>query len=346
MLPAMDPTANAVDNSKENLSNIVVCPDCREYPPNLTEEFSSGDMVCTSCGLVVGDRIIDTRSEWRTFANDDQGNEDPSRVGQAAGALDEDEGLRTQVDMRAVNGKLAGKLNSINKKSQSDKPNNDLQDAYKIISRFIDNIGSNYSTGQIAMHIYKLAYENGILKGKQREAVIAGAVFIACRQNNNARTFREIYAVTKVPKKEIGRTFKSLETFLNKVQEIDPNGAAANKIQDYKASATTSAEDLCTRYCGALGFKNTHRMEKVAKALARKTTSVSDLAGRSPLSVAAACIYFTSHYLGDPMSSKEIANVAGVSDGTIKTAYRFLYNARETLVEESWAGDLDKLPVN
>ena len=34
----------------------------------------------------------------------------------------------------------------------------------------LGDIGSNYGTGQIAMHIYKLAYENGILKGKQREA--------------------------------------------------------------------------------------------------------------------------------------------------------------------------------
>lgn len=35
------------------LSNILMCPDCQENPPNLTEEFSSGDVVCTSCGVVV-----------------------------------------------------------------------------------------------------------------------------------------------------------------------------------------------------------------------------------------------------------------------------------------------------
>lgn len=35
------------------LSNILMCPDCKENPPNLTEEFSSGDVVCMSCGVVV-----------------------------------------------------------------------------------------------------------------------------------------------------------------------------------------------------------------------------------------------------------------------------------------------------
>jgi transcription initiation factor TFIIB len=66
---------------KENLNEVLICPDCRTNPPILNEEFASGDVVCGECGLVLGDRIIDTRSEWRTFANDDQGNDDPSRVG-------------------------------------------------------------------------------------------------------------------------------------------------------------------------------------------------------------------------------------------------------------------------
>ncbi|CAK7199186.1 transcription initiation factor IIB [Sporothrix eucalyptigena] len=340
---AMDAAAAARDAYKENLDNIILCPDCKEFPPNLVEEFSSGDMVCDSCGLVVGPRIIDSRSEWRTFANDDQGNDDPSRVGETANSLANDEGLRTQVDMRAANGKLAGKLNSINKKSQSEKLNNDLQEGFRAISGLVDIMQTSNIVGQTAMHIYKLAYEHGQLKGKPRDAVIAGCIFIACRQCGVPRTFREIYAITHVSKKEIGRVFKSLESFLSKIQEKNPQASAAQGVKDYKASSSTTAEELCTRYCSLLGFRNTPRMEKISKALARKTTGIPDLAGRSPLSVAAACIYFASQYLDDPRASKDIAAVAGVSDGTIKTAYRFLYNTRETLVESDWNGNLENL---
>src|SRR5882757_6178644 len=75
----------------------IICPDCRETPANLVEEFSSGDMVCGSCGLVLGDRIVDTRSEWRTFSNDDQGNDDPSRVGEAANPLLNGSQLQTEI---------------------------------------------------------------------------------------------------------------------------------------------------------------------------------------------------------------------------------------------------------
>ena len=341
--PAMEAPRDAY---KENLDNILMCNECKEFPPNLVEEFSSGDMVCGSCGLVVGSRIIDNRSEWRTFANDDQGNDDPSRVGESANSLANDEGLRTQVDMRAANGKLAGKLNSINKKSQSEKLNNDLQEGFRAISGLVDVMQTSTIVGQTAMHIYKLAYEHGQLKGKQREAVIAGCIFIACRQCGVPRTFREIYSITHVQKKEIGRVFKSLESFLSKIQEKNPQASAAQGVKDYKASSSTSAEELCTRYCSLLAFRNTPRMEKIAKALARKTTGIPDLAGRSPLSVAAACIYFASQYLEDPRASKDIASVAGVSDGTIKTAYKFLYNTRDTLVEADWNGNVASLPMN
>jgi transcription initiation factor TFIIB len=43
-------------------------------------------MICGNCGLVMGTRIIDTRSEWRTFAND-EGGADPSRIGAVSDPL-------------------------------------------------------------------------------------------------------------------------------------------------------------------------------------------------------------------------------------------------------------------
>ena len=54
---------------------------CNAHPEaNLIEDHRAGDMICSECGLVVGDRVIDVGSEWRTFSND-KGGEDRSRVG-------------------------------------------------------------------------------------------------------------------------------------------------------------------------------------------------------------------------------------------------------------------------
>ena len=54
---------------------------CKFHPEAvLIEDYRAGDQICSECGLVVGDRVIDVGSEWRTFSNDN-GGEDRSRVG-------------------------------------------------------------------------------------------------------------------------------------------------------------------------------------------------------------------------------------------------------------------------
>ncbi|KAI1172901.1 cyclin-like protein [Nemania sp. FL0916] len=327
---------------QQNLNEIVQCPDCREFPPNLIEEFSSGDMVCASCGLVLGDRIIDTRSEWRTFANDDQNNDDPSRVGDAANPLLNGAQLETNI---AFDGKDARELqrlqNKANKKNEKENKQNNttLLAAYREISNFCDAMNISKTTQDAAKHIFKMTDDAKFFKGKPTEAVIAGCIFIACRQHGAARTFREIHALTKVPKKEIGRTFKMLEKFL----QDDRNKTAPPTL------SATNATELCARFCSGLRFSNSHLMARISSDLCEKSSSLKNLAGRSPLSVAAACIYMISHLMGESRTSKQIAAVAGVSDGTIKTAYRFLHQERESLIEQDWlnkGGDLDRLPVN
>ncbi|KAA8567425.1 hypothetical protein EYC84_010442 [Monilinia fructicola] len=117
----------------------------------------------------------------------------------------------------------------------------------------------------------------------------------------------------------------------------------------YQTTTSTNAKDLCTRYCSQLGLKS-QQFVKISQGLAEKVSTVGDLAGRSPLSVAAACIYMASALLGKPKSAKEISQVAGVSDGTIRTAYKYLYADREKLIEPEWIADgkgkMDNLPVS
>lgn len=198
-----------------------------------------------------------------------------------------------------------------------------------------------------------VADEKKFLKGKPQDAVIAGAIFIACRQNNVPRTFRELYNLTRVSKKEIGRVFKLLEKWL---QQLRDKGEASElnitKVRNYDQKSATSAVDLVRRYVSQLAIRNQSDVEAVGIYIAGKTTGISDLAGRSPLSVAAACIFMAAHYVGEKdVSSKKIAAVAGVSDGTIKTAYKFLYTAKDTLIDEGAVqksrgrGDANRLPT-
>ncbi|KFY28716.1 hypothetical protein V493_02799 [Pseudogymnoascus sp. VKM F-4281 (FW-2241)] len=341
--------AGETDPYIENLNMQMICKECKEFPPNLVEEFSSGDMVCGSCGLVLGDRIVDTRSEWRTFANDDQGNDDPSRVGDGANPLLNGSQLSTTIAFGDGSGRSRD-LQRAQNKSAHDKSTKNLLAAYKEIGAHCDAIGIPKTGADVAKHLFKMVDDAKAFKGKSQEALIAGCIFIACRQSGVPRTFREIYALTKVSKKDIGRTFKALEKFF----ASDENKAAMTngsltQTDSYQATTSTNAVDLVLRFCSQLGLHG-QQFVKVSQGLADKVSTMGDLAGRSPLSVAAACIYMASHLLGKPKSAREIGNMAGVSDGTIRTAYKFLYQDRERLIEPEWLaggkGKMENLPAN
>ena len=198
---------------KENLNMQMTCRECKEFPPNLVEEFSSGDMVCGSCGLVLGDRIVDTRSEWRTFSNDDQGNDDPSRVGDGANPLLNGSQLQTSISFGDRSSLRTRDLHRAQNKSTHDKSTKGLLAAYKEIGALCDAMSIPKNVSDTAKHIFKMVNDAGAFRGKSQDTIIAGSIFIACRQCKVPRTFREICALTKVSKAEIGRIFKALEKF-------------------------------------------------------------------------------------------------------------------------------------
>lgn len=64
-----------------------------------------------------------------------------------------------------------------------------------------------------------------------------------------------------------------------------------------------------------------------------RVTENGCLAGRSPITVVAACIYFASKLSDDPKHAKEIAETAQCSESTLRNAYRMLYELRTELGE-------------
>jgi transcription initiation factor TFIIB len=115
--------------------------------------------------------------------------------------------------------------------------------------------------------------------------------------------------------------------------------------EQYQGSATANPADLCQRYCSMLDMDQ--RTTNVAIALASTMTTSGALAGRSPLSSAAACIFMAGHLMGQAKSAKEIMQVAKVSDSTIRHAYKLLFQDKEKLLTEeiiNRGADPEKLP--
>ena len=342
--------AETAGQYRKNLSVHVICPECKEDPPNL--EFpDSHETVCGSCGLVLTDRAIDMHSEWRTFSNDDQNNDDPSRVGDASNPLLNGDQLETQIATGASG--RARDLYRAQNKISSEKANKTLLAAYKEIGAMCDGFNIPKNVADTAKYLFKVVDDAKAFRGKSQEVIIAGCIFIACRQCRVPRSFSEIFRVTNVQRKEIGRIYKALEKFfmnlnMERHNAVLSNGGVPDPNDTYAAVSSTKPSDLCNRFCNILDLP--YQVTSVSVALSDRVTNMGDLAGRSPLSIVAACIYMAAHLMGLGKSMKEVSLVADVSDGTIRAAYKLIYPKRERLVDPEWIkdgkGDIKNLPPN
>jgi transcription initiation factor TFIIB len=345
------PTLDPSQPYRENLSVIVTCPDCKEYPPNLVNEGAT--LVCASCGMVLEDRVVSMESEWRTFNSDEGKGDDPSRVGEAENDLNLGDHLETRISTSQSSSKASRMLAAAQNKQSSEKTNKSLASAFKQVDIWGERAALQKNIRDTAKTYLKQVDDAKAFKGKQQDAVVAGCIFIACRQAQAGRSFNEIHQLTQVPKKEIGRVYKHLEKFLRsaadaKISRLEAEGGIVNTAAaGYNKTKSTKASDLCLRFVNMLNLPV--KVEAIARPIADKLTSINELAGRSPLSNAGACIYFASHFVGLGKTAKEISNVAGVSDTTIKAAYKYLYQARDSLIEEKWLkapfhGRVENLP--
>lgn len=325
---------------RPDLNVRLMCPECRINPPDIVERFAEGDMVCGNCGLVLSDRIVDVRSEWRTFSNDDHGGDDPSRVGDASNPLLDGSQLDTIVAVGAPGTTLGRDLSRVQNKSSTDRKDTALLAAFGRISQMCEAFSLPRTVQDAAKQAYKMVYDHPRLRSRSQLSIMAASIVVACRHAGVARTFKEIALLTQVPHQEIGKTFKILVGLLKKTE-----GTNLGSGGEYQTTQTT-AGDLMRRFCSMLGLGI--QVTRAAEYIAERIRDEGTLAGRSPISVAAAAIYMATALFNENVAGVTIAEYTGVSDGTIRTSYRLLWDVKERLVDPEWLSsgkaDLSRLP--
>lgn len=352
-------TENKANEWRENLNTHLICPDCRQDPPDLIEDNSNADTICGNCGMVLSSRNISYESEWRTFNSDEGKGDDPNRVGEADNELLTSSNTGTAIGGGANASKETRRLKRAQAAQQDTRTDKVLTSAYMIVDQWGERAQIATKVRNTAKTYYKRVFDAGQFKGKNTDIVLASCLFLACRQHQVPRSFNEMFNITNVSKKDIGRTYKQLEKFLmadanDNIKKIENEGGiVGHDHMAYKSTHSTKPDQLCVRFCNMLGLP--FRVQTVAESLAKQIENIAGLAGRSPLSNASACTYMASHLYNLGKSSKAISEVAGVSDATIKHAYKYLYAEKEKLIDPSWlgpqpgqvtlVGDLKNLPA-
>jgi len=307
------------------MSNQVGCP---HHPgAALIEDHRAGDQICSECGLVVGDRVIDVGSEWRTFSSE-SGGEDKSRVGGPENSLLGSD-LSTMIGPATGAASFGADGNALyNNRRTTTSSDRTLMNAFRTISNMADRINLTRTITDRASKLFKTVHDGRNLKGRSNDAIAAACVYIACRQEGVPRTFKEVVAVGTVSKKEIGRCFKLIL-----------------KAHDTSVDHITTG-DFMSRFCGTLSMSR--EVQKAATCIAKKAMDLDIVPGRSPISVAAAAIYMASQASTDKRTQREIGDIAGVADVTIRQSYKLMLPRAAELFPDGFkfATPIENLPQN
>ena len=298
----------ALEKSSMRKTAIKDCPDCGST--NLFRNMEKGEVICRECGLVIEDKLIDFSQEWRDF--DEDGEKRGSRGAGAPSSYTQfDRGLGTEVGQavdvyRLGSSKERDKFQRLRKWQSriSTAIERNLKIALVELKRISSFLKLPKSVEEEAARIYTLAVQKGLVRGRSMESVVAGALYAACRRHEVPRTLDEMAESSGIEKKEIGRTYRFVARELG-ISVLPSNPA-----------------DYIARFASALELSS-ESQTKAVKIL-EQARDIELTSGRGPTGIAAAALYVASLTLGEKRTQREVADVAGVTEVTIRNRYKEL----------------------
>jgi transcription initiation factor TFIIB len=290
---------------------VQSCPECGST--RLMRDYECAEIVCMDCGFVVAAKIADRGPEWRAF--DDEQRSKRTRVGAPLTYTIHDKGLSTTIDWHDRD--IYGKSLSPGQKAQvyrlrkwqrrirvSDATERNLAFALSEITKISNNLNLPKNILETASVIYRKAVKERLIRGRSIQGVTSAALYLACRQCGLARTLDEIAQASTVHKKEVGRSYRFLIKELN------------YSIPPLKPS------QYITKFSNQLTMQG--KVEEIAHKILASAKELKLTSGRGPTGIAAAASYIASVLTGERKTQREIAEIAQVTEVTIRNRYKEL----------------------
>jgi transcription initiation factor TFIIB len=300
-------------------TRIRQCPECGST--RLMRDYECAEIVCMDCGFVVAAKLTDRGPEWRAF--DDEQRAKRARVGAPLTFTIHDKGLSTMIDWHDRD--IYGKKLSPGQKAQiyrlrkwqrrirvSDATERNLAFALSEISKIANGLNLPKSILETASIIYRKAVKERLIRGRSIQGVTAAAIYVACRQCGLARTLEEIAQASNINKKEVGRSYRFL------VKELD------YFIPPLKPS------QYVTKFSNQLTMQG--KVEEIAHKILTAAKDLKLTSGRGPTGIAAAASYIASVLTGERKTQREIAEIAQVTEVTIRNRYKELVERLQFII--------------
>jgi transcription initiation factor TFIIB len=288
----------------------MVCSVCKNGRPIADPE--TGELVCSDCGLVFSEKAPENRAEWRNFGSE---NNDRARTGSPVSLAQHDMGLNTVIgnNNKDSRGQIIDasmhstmkRLRTYDFRSQAHtSTERNLMRAFGELRRQRDKLGMSDAMIDKTAYIYRKALGKGLVRGRSTNAILAAAIYIACREMGAAKSLKDIGEITDVRRKVISRSYmiliRQLEIIMPVIDPMKCIAMIANKAnlsEKSKRMAMDTVKDLVN-------------------------TEIS--AGKRPMSLAATILYLSCLRSDEAVTQKDIAEAAGVTEVTIRNRIKDL----------------------
>jgi transcription initiation factor TFIIB len=289
---------------------------------SLISDQESGEVVCSNCGLVLSDKVSETRAEWRDFGSE---SEKRIRTGRHTSLAKHDMGLSTTIGK--TNRDAAGKLlnestrHMLNRlrvwdhRIQVSVPSErGLTRAFDELNRIRTKLSLSETMVEKAAYLYRKAYEKKMVQGRSVSALLGACVYLACRELDAPVTLKDITTASNIKRRDVSRSYRLLLVELDiKVPLVDPARCVV------KIAKRVQLNERTTRQAISL-------MNDVAK------TGVQ--VGKAPMCIAATVLYIACRKSRIDITQATIAEAAGVTGVSIRNRVKQFTKGLDSIHEE------------
>ncbi|MCS7116952.1 MAG: transcription factor IIB [Nitrososphaerales archaeon] len=289
--------------------DITSCPSCQK---SLVEDREKGEFVCPYCGFVVKGKVEDQGPGWKAIDLEDKQRR--VHVGSPRTLGLHDYGLTTEIGNNIGesygNGLDPYMRMSINKMKKWHTRVRVLTAEERGLSIVLSKMNEICSilnlpktVFETAAHIYRTAMKMKVAKSKSIIGMSCASIYLACRKCNVGRTLKEIAHAANIDEKVLAKYYRFV------LKEVEKEYIPPLSIERYISKFTNMA-------------KIDPKVERLALFLAAQTKDSKISSGKTPVGLAAAYVYMSSVLLGEYLPQRDIADVAGVTEVTVRNRCR------------------------
>ena len=272
---------------------------------NIVTDVTTGEIFCSTCGVVLREKTVDTAYDSRTFSLEEYfantRNGMPSKISMF------DMGNSSMIGNRDVDAsgrQLSYKnrshflrLRLWDSRSKKKSKERGLLQAFTVLDSIANKLSLPENSKEHIARIYRKASGKNIVRGNSIRSMMAATVYASCKQLGIPRSLDEVSQAANIRRKTLSRTYRRI------VRKLDLDVVSTQV--DYVSKVANSVR---------INEKTRRTSDKILSDAKKNNVHV----GKNPIGLAAASVYLSAIGTNQNISMAAISKKTSISTVTIR----------------------------